>query len=212
MFDDGAHGDGAAGDGVFGGATAGFMAGVKVCYYIEARAGKSPNAARFVPARAEADTFSYRVNTAGPTASAVVLNELMADNVDSYPDPQGEFDDWIELRNTTYQDVDLTGHFLSDNPDNLRKWQFPDGTVIPAGGYLIVWADEDGQDTPGLHASFKLSNQGETLLFVGPDEGLNPLLDTVTFGAQEEGRSLGRSPVDEEQWVVQDPTPGEANR
>lgn len=211
MFDDGAHGDGAAGDGVYGGATAGFLAGVKVCYYIEARAGNSPNAARFMPARAEEDTFSYRVNTAGPAVSSVVLNELMADNVDSYADPQGEFDDWIELRNTTNQDVDLTGHFLSDNPDNLRKWQFPDGTIIPGGGYLIVWADEDGQDTPGLHASFKLSNQGETLLFVGPDAGLNPLLDTVTFGAQEEGRSLGRSPVDEEQWVVQNPTPGTAN-
>ncbi len=211
MFDDGAHDDGAAGDGVYGGETAGFMAGVKVSYYIEARAGNPPNAARFVPARAEEDTFSYRVNTAGPAVSPVVLNEFMADNVDSFPDPQGDFDDWIELRNTTNQEVDLTGHFLTDNPDNLRKWQFPDGTVIPAGGYLIVWADEDGQNTPGLHASFKLSNEGETLLFVGPDNSLNPLLDSVTFGAQDEGRSLGRSPADANQWVSQNPTPGAAN-
>lgn len=211
MLDDGAHDDGAAGNGVFWGSIAGFPAGVEVRFYVEARAGNAPHAARFAPARAEEATFSYRVIPAGGAVSAVVLNELMAANAGTVADPQGDFDDWIELRNTTNQDVDLTGHYLSDNPKNLRKWQFPAGTTVPAGGYLIIWADEDGQDTPGVHASFKLSSAGETLWFVGPDASLNPVLDTVSFGLQEEGRSLGRSQTGEDGWFVQDPTPGAAN-
>ena len=46
--------------------------------------------------------------------------------------------------------MDLTGRFLSDEPNNPRKWAFPASTTISPDGYLIIWADEDGSDTPGL--------------------------------------------------------------
>ena len=88
------------------------------------------------------------------TGSLVVVNELMADNDTVAAVPQGEFDDWIELVNLGDQDVDLEGMYLSDNPDNLRKWAFPAQIIISAGGYLLVWADDDVDDSPGLHASF----------------------------------------------------------
>jgi len=60
----------------------------------------------------------------------------------------------------------LTGHYLTDDPTNPHKWQFPDGTKTPAKGYLLIWADEDGSDTPGLHASFKLEKSGEQVLLI----------------------------------------------
>lgn len=71
-------------------------------------------------------------------------------------DPQGEYEDWVELLNTTSQAIDLSGMYLSDDPSDLKKWQFPPGTPIDAGGYLLVWADEDTTDA-GLHADFTLS-------------------------------------------------------
>ena len=49
--------------------------------------------------------------------------------------------------------------YLSDNTSNPLKWQFPAGTTIVAGGYLLIWADDDG-DSPGLHTNFKLSAGG----------------------------------------------------
>ncbi|MCX8011096.1 MAG: CotH kinase family protein, partial [Ignavibacteria bacterium] len=42
----------------------------------------------------------------------VVINEFMAQN-DSIPDPAGEFDDWIELFNTTTNTINLSGLYLS---------------------------------------------------------------------------------------------------
>ncbi len=212
MFDDGAHGDGTAGDGVYGAETAGFYAGIKVRYYVEARSGNTAKAASFAPPRAEQVTFSYRVTTSAGTASPVVLNELMADNEKTLADPQGHFDDWIELRNLTDEAVDLTGHFLSDNPDNPRKWQFPDGTKIPAHGYLIVWADENGGDTPGLHASFKLSAGGEQILLVDTDANLNAQLDSVTFGPLAGDQAYGRTATDASVWRTMNPTPGATNQ
>lgn len=212
MYDDGAHGDGAAGDGVFGGATTNYPAGTKVRYYVEARSANPAKAASFSPARAEWDTHSYRVAVTTASNSPVVINELMASNTSALADPQGEFDDWIELRNVTGQDVDLAGRYLSDEPNNPRKWAFPAGTKIPAEGYLLVWCDEDGGATAGLHASFKLSADGEQIFLTDTDANLNAILDSITFGPQKTDRSFGRTATDADAWAVQTPTPGAANQ
>ena len=212
MFDDGAHGDGAAGNDIFGAATTNYPAGTKVRLYVEARSANAVKAASFSPARAERVTHSYRVAVTTASNSPVVINELMASNTSALADPQGEFDDWIELHNVTDQELDLTGHYLSDEPNNPRKWAFPAGTILPADGYLLVWADEDGSATPGLHVSFRLSADGEQVFLTDTDANLNAILDSVTFGAQTTDRSYGRSSADADVWVIMDPTPLRPNR
>ncbi|HAB16569.1 MAG TPA: CotH kinase family protein [Verrucomicrobiota bacterium] len=212
MFDDGAHGDGGAGDGTFGAATTNFTGGHKIHYYVEARSGDAVRAAAFSPARAEQETYSYRVALAPAANPPVVINELMADNTKTIADPQGQFDDWIELRNVTTEEVDLGGCYLTDNPNNPRKWRFPDKTKIPAGGYLIVWADENGPDTPGLHTNFKLASEGEQVLLVDRDANSNELLDSVSFGEQFPNVSYGRTAADPSVLGLMNPTPGGANR
>lgn len=211
MFDDGAHGDGAAGDGVFGATTAGYLAGTKVRYYVEARSGNAAKTARFFPSRAEDGALTYRVTTSAGGTSPVVINELQASNATTLADPQGEFDDWIELRNVSAEEADLTGHYLSDEPGNPRKWQFPNGTKIPAGGYLLVWADEDSTVTPGLHTSFKLDADGEQLFLVDTDANLNALLDTVTYGPLSKDQAYGRTSANPAAFQTVVPTPGVAN-
>ncbi|MBM3836162.1 MAG: hypothetical protein FJ403_23460 [Verrucomicrobia bacterium] len=211
MFDDGTHYDGLPEDGVYGAAITKYPAGTKVRYYVEARSGNVAKAAAFSPARAEQVTLSFRVRASEVSDTPIVINELMADNTKTLADPQEQFDDWIELHNVSDEEVDLTGHYLSDNPDNPRKWQFPDGTKIAAGAYLIVWADENGMDTPGLHANFKLSNNGEQVLLVDTDARLNGLLDSVTFGSQKADESYGRKAADPRFFRSMPPTPGVAN-
>ena len=95
MFDDGQHGDGSSGDGVFGAETTGFLAGVKVRYYVEARSGNAARAAAFSPAQAERAPLAFRVTTTGASGTPVVINELMASNSDTIRDPQGERDDCV---------------------------------------------------------------------------------------------------------------------
>jgi hypothetical protein len=212
MFDDGAHGDGAAGDGVFGGNTDGFVAGTKVRYYVEARSANAAKTSRFFPARCEREALTYRVTTSAGGTSPVVINELLASNGSTLADPQGEFEDYVELRNLTAEDVDLTGRFLSDETSNPRKWQFPEGTKIPAHGYLLIWLDEDSSvTTGGLHASFKLDKDGETVRLVDSDANLNALLDEVSFGVLAKDQSWGRTAADPTVFQTQVPSPGLAN-
>jgi len=212
MFDDGAHNDGEAGDGVYGASTTNYPAGTKVHYYVEARSANATKTASFSPARAEQETYKYKVAIALTNETPVVINELMASNSKTCADPQGQYDDWIELHNITDADVDLTGRYLSDEPFNPRKWAFPDGTIIPAQGYLLIWADEDTADTPGLHASFKLSASGEQLFLIDTDANNNLALDAVSFGAQETDRSYGRLPSDTNTFGIMSPTPGQPNQ
>jgi hypothetical protein len=65
---------------------------------------------------------------------------------------------------------------------------------MSAGGYLIVWADGDQTDQPGLHTNFKLSKNGETVMLVDASADANQILNLVEFGNQIENSSIGRYP------------------
>lgn len=101
----------------------------------------------------------------------VFINEVMASNVNTIANKQGEYEDWIELYNPNDRAVDLTGYYLSDNEKKQTKWQFPKNSVIPAKGYLLVWASGKEQSVieKDIHANFKISADGETVILTQPD-------------------------------------------
>ena len=172
----------------------GFPADTTVYYYIEANAVKTHGTTAFLPARSEQGAAQYRIGAPVAKETPVVINELMAFNTKSLVDPQGKHEDWLELHNLTSDVVNLAGMYLTDKTDNPKKWAFPENTTIPAHGYLLVWLDEDGKADVGLHANFKLSRNGETIMLVDTDTRGNQVLDTVTFEKQEKDVALGRWP------------------
>ncbi len=186
--------------------------GTVLRFYVQATAADGVGTMAFSPAGAEYDVYTYAVTYAGAETSPVVFNELMARNVTTIADPQGDYDDWIELYNKSSEIVDLSGMYLSDNPENPLKWQFPEDTTIASGGYLLVWADEDGNDEPGLHANFKLSSSGETLWLYDTDLHNNVLLDSVTFTDMGSDQSTGRVPDGfGEMQILSVPSPLDSN-
>lgn len=196
MFDDGAHGDGAANDDIYGCFITAAQPSVDYYFY-----ALNDNAAKFLPERAASQYFTLSV------AGSLVINEFMAANKTTVADQNGEFDDWIELYNNSGQAVSLQGWFLSDNPDNPGKWSFPD-TSLSAGGYLIIWADED-QDQQGIHASFKLSQNGETIIL---SDNHQAMIDEVVFSAQTQDVSTGRYPNGTGNFAEMPPTFQAENR
>lgn len=207
MFDDGAHGDGAAGDGIFGAELPAYGNGIYVRFYIEAVADDAAKTVTYDPIGAEHDVYMYRVNVSSFIDSDVVINEFMAKNDNAQADQDGEFDDWIELYNTTTSPVDLSGWYLSDNPAILDKWTFPAGSIVNGESYLIVWADEDGSQA-GLHANFKLSGDGEILYLVDPNL---EVAQEIEFGEQEDDMGYARVPNGTGDFTIQFPTFGYNN-
>jgi spore coat protein CotH len=186
MHDDGTNGDAVAGDGAY---TAQILLdAAAIEYYVYA---ENADAGVFFPARAEHEFMTLNANLVLPQGGQVVINEIMANNTLTQTDQNGEYDDWVELYNTTNAPINLTGVYLSDNPSNHKKWTFPVNTTIAPNSYLIVWADEQGTQ-PGLHANFRLSGTGGEHLILS--NGSTTVLDSVAFGAQNNDITFGRFP------------------
>jgi hypothetical protein len=141
------------------------------------------------------------------SAFDIVINEFLASNDTTATDPSGEFDDWIELYNRADTPLSLRGYFLSDRVEDPAMWPLPDST-IPPHGFVVVWADED-QDQPGLHANFKLSATGETIVIA---DSLGDLTDQIEFGLQVPDVSDGRYPDGNGEFRSMYPTIGAPNR
>ncbi len=144
----------------------------------------------------------------GLAASGQVwINEFSAANATTILDPDfNESSDWIELYNAGSLALNLNNFYLSDNFDIPNKWRIPSSLIIEPGATLVFWAD--GRDT-GIHASFKLSADGEEIGLYTP--GL-VLLDSISFGEQKTDISYGRTTDGYPEWsYFQEPTPGATN-
>ncbi len=188
MLDDGLHNDGTAGDGLYGGSIPPLGSVTYGRYYIEAIAADAAATATYEPKGAEHDVFLYQTDNTSALAGDLVINEFMASNDTTQADQDGDFDDWIELYNNTTSSISLDGFHLSDDVDNPTKWAFPAGSSIDGNGYLIIWADED-LEQDGLHADFKLSAGGETVVLTDAD---GAIVDTVTYVDQSADITHGR--------------------
>ena len=78
--------------------------------------------------------------------------------------------------------------------------------------WWIIWADEDGTAKTGLHANFKLSQSGETVLLIDTDARANAILDSVKFNRQKANVSLGRYPNGSKTLRQMKPSPGQNNK
>jgi len=146
----------------------------------------------------------------GGSDPPVVLNEFLASNNAGLQDETGACEDWLELFNPGPVDAQLGGLFLTDDLANPTKWTLPD-TLLPAGGFLVVWCDEDEEDGP-LHTNFKLAAGGEEIGLFGRLETGNPELDNHGFSAQSTDVSEGRRPDGTGAWTALAwPSPGSAN-
>ncbi len=153
-------------------------------------------------------------NDPAPGPYPVVINEWMAANTHSLTNPvTGLADDWFELYNPGAAVVDLTGFQLANPITSITRFIIPAGTVVPAHGFLLVWADKQpASNAPGqpLHVDFHLDKKGEEIGLFAPDGGL---VDGVSFGAQDTDISEGRAPdgTDAPYVKLHVPTPGALN-
>jgi len=150
----------------------------------------------------------YEVDYVPP---AILINEVLASNDTTVQDEQGEYDDFIELYNAEDEGVNLMGMYLTDELSEPLKWRLGD-LEIPAGGFLLLWADNDPEQGSN-HLGFKLSSGGEEVGLFDKDVYDNLALDSVRFGAIGSDLSLGRTEDGSPTWFFfNPPTPGYGNR
>ncbi len=160
--------------------------------------------------------LAFSQSSGAALGAGPALTEFLARNDGGLEDEDGDRPDWIEIHNVPGAGaVDLSGWALTDDSGDLALWVFGPGTVLPDGGYLVVFAsDKDRRDPAGpLHTNFKLSGGGEYLALVN-STGSIVTEYAPEYPPQEEDVSYGLSfnpgPLAVERLFTA-PTPGGAN-
>jgi hypothetical protein len=128
------------------------------------------------------------------------INEWLAGNTNGLADPaDGAFDDWFEIYNASSEAVDLGGYWLTDSPGSQGQYTMVPTNgqyIVPAGGYLLVWADNQTNQNsitrPDLHVRFQLGKSGDTIALYGPDR--ITVIDRIDFDGQTDDVTQGRFP------------------
>lgn len=111
------------------------------------------------------DAEGYELFCAAHTAtSPLVINEVMVYN-DSYNrQPDGEYYDWVELKNVSEEQIMLAEYYLSDDKDNPMLWRLPERYLDP-GALLVVHCsgNSDLSTSDTVHSNFSLNSTSERL-------------------------------------------------
>lgn len=142
--------------------------------------------------------------------NGILINELQASNISTLTDNDfNQFSDWIEINNSNDFTVNIGNYYLTDDLEDIQKWQFPPDIQIAPNGFLLVWCDDRDTVLTVIHSNFKLNGSGEEIgLF---DQNLN-LVSTLTFDELSDDISVGRKPDGSNTWFYfADPTPNSSN-
>lgn len=136
-------------------------------------------------------------------AQTVIINEVFSRGV------AGDLD-WIELYNPLSVSVDISGYKIYDTGakgGTKSKKIFPDGTVLPAKGFISIIVDTAAfaGDTSG----FGISNSGETVWL---ENSAGTVIDTCAIAALGTDTSYARIPDAGNAWRKISPrTKGKTN-
>ncbi len=141
----------------------------------------------------------------------LVINEYSCANRNTITDNFGEYEDWIELYNSSGAAMDISGYFLSDDAANPTKWQLPAATNINANGFVLFWASGRNISTGlAFHTSFKLTQTTTEKIILSNTLGV--IIDSLTIRPNQVDNSRGRFPNGSGTWqVFTNPTPGVNN-
>lgn len=161
--------------------------------------GRLPDGAATI--RAFAAGGSPGQSNAAGSAPGVILNELLADD--------GRGGGWVELFNPEGVAIALAGYSLAVQPGG-GAWAFPAGTQLAASAHLVVSFRAARSAAPAgggaLSSNLALDGRGGRVSLRDP---AGVVLDTVAFGFQIAGQSIGRAGGE---WrLLMEPTPGAPN-
>lgn len=118
----------------------------------------------------------FQLANAQSNAAALLINEIMARNIDMMLDPSYNYGGWIELYNPTNASISLNGLYISNDATNPRLVQLASSHgSVPAKGFKTLWFDHYEQANNGgwggntsstlgsKQIDFKIDPDGDTL-------------------------------------------------
>ncbi len=153
--------------------------------------GNPPTSQPAVPPEAESQAESQQLPTNGQGGTnggngenegsefypmGIVINEILPS-----PDGADETEEWIELKNTNSQEVNIAGWQIKDTTGTIKTYKFPAGTKINGFGFFVL-----GRPV----SKISLNNTGDGLILLWPD---GQIADQIAYGKALLGQSWNRA-------------------
>lgn len=163
------------------------------------------------PGRDNSDIAGADYDLRQRNLTGVYITEVMASNDTTSVYANDGFVDWIEIYNSTYNPVDISGWGLSDNIGRPRRWQFPQGTILGANERMVVLCDglNMGTKSTQLHTNFKIKRAGGEIACLSDATG--HVLDKIVLPKVPTDVSYGRSTGMSGFFYYDTPTPFQEN-
>jgi len=140
----------------------------------------------------------------------LIISEVMPSNCSYLMQSDGEYYDWVELKNISEDPVDLGRYALSDDPGDLDKFALPDTSLEPGDTILIMCSGNTGLTSKKYtHAPFTLSRE-ESWVYLSllQDDSCRDYVRIYDVPYQHSvGRILGENGT----YYFTKPTPGADN-
>ena len=91
--------------------------------------------------------------------SHLFINEIQTSNLDMFVDASCNYGGWMELYNPTDSTIVLDNFYLSDDPDDPKKYRMIYPLTVPPRKYAVVGFDH-AEGANACHAPFKLDPDG----------------------------------------------------
>ncbi|MBO5130395.1 MAG: lamin tail domain-containing protein [Oscillospiraceae bacterium] len=143
-------------------------------------------------------------------ASDLIISEVMPSNCSYLVQSDGEYYDWLELKNISGASVDLTHYALSDDPDSPDKFRLPDVTLEAGETIVIICSGyTELTDSRYTHAPFTLSRE-ESWVYLSHISD-NSCCDYLRIYDVPYQHSVGRVDGENGTFYFTTPTPGTEN-
>jgi len=141
--------------------------------------------------------------------SGLIISEVMPSNAKYMIQSDGEYYDWVEVKNISGSNIRLANYSLSDDPDKLHKFTLPDVTLAPGECYIIICSGNTELTGQYIHAPFTISREeGWVYLSKRSESGISDMIRVFDAPYQA---SVGRVDGENGTYYFTTPTPGTSN-
>lgn len=130
-------------------------------------------------------------------SDSLEISEICAHNQNITYDYYGNYTDYVELYNATKNDILLSNYYLSDDKDNLKKYNLPKEHIQPRE-YKTIYIDKE-------YSTFSISDNEDIYL----SNNNNRIIDCVHIGKSKINEAYGKNKSGK--FVLCIPTPDAEN-
>lgn len=181
-----------------------------VSYALDETSGLWVETEHATPGYSNDDAGYAAFQEAKTSASPLILNEAMPGNDSLLEQSMGSYYDWVELKNQSKSEINLSGYSLTDDLENGTPCPLPNQVLAPGKVVVLLCTGSEPLAKPEYaQIALSLDSVQDTLFLL---DSSGAVADLLTLSEIPYGTSCGKMPGQNGQFYFSVPTPDKANR